>query len=105
MDKGVNLRMIGKCYIRGNDLRYNEVNDSHWQYRHEVCSPNGDHFLEGMCNMGISATMTDTEVIVGAPGCYNWQGHTYTQIISININKHVWEMFYLIVWGQQRMNI
>ncbi|KAK2829162.1 hypothetical protein Q7C36_017152 [Tachysurus vachellii] len=76
MDNGVNLRMIGKCYIRGNDLRYND-SDSQWQYRQEVCSPNGNHFMEGMCNMGISATMTETEVIAGAPGCYNWQGNSY----------------------------
>lgn len=78
MDNGVNLRMIGKCYIRGNDLSYDEINDSQWQYRQEVCSPTGDQVMEGMCNMGISATMTETEVIAGAPGCYNWQGHAYT---------------------------
>lgn len=73
MDNGVNLRMIGKCYIRSNDLSYDE-NDSQWQYRQEVCSPTGDQVMEGMCNMGISATITETEVITGAPGCYNWQG-------------------------------
>lgn len=91
----MNLRMIGKCYIRGNDLSYDEANDNQWQYRQEVCSPNGDQLLEGMCNMGISATMTETEVITGAPGCYNWQGYTYThrktdtQISLMNIHKHI----------------
>ncbi|KAF7698308.1 integrin alpha-3 isoform X2 [Silurus meridionalis] len=77
MDNGANLRMIGKCYIRGNDLSYDDTNDSQWQYRQEVCSPNGNQLMEGMCNMGISATMTETEVIAGAPGCYNWQGNSY----------------------------
>ncbi|KAB5554158.1 hypothetical protein PHYPO_G00046970 [Pangasianodon hypophthalmus] len=77
MDNGVNLRMIGKCYIRGNDLKYDDKNDDQWQYRQEVCSPSGDQIMEGMCNMGISATMTETEVIAGAPGCYNWQGNSF----------------------------
>ncbi|XP_058270381.1 integrin alpha-3 [Hemibagrus wyckioides] len=77
MENGVNLRMIGKCYIRGNDLKFDEENDSQWQYRQEVCKPNGNHLMEGMCNMGISATMTETEVVAGAPGCYNWQGNSY----------------------------
>ncbi|XP_076852042.1 integrin alpha-3-like isoform X2 [Brachyhypopomus gauderio] len=30
-----------------------------------------------MCNMGISGTITQTEVITGAPGCYNWQGNAF----------------------------
>ncbi|XP_017308211.1 integrin alpha-3 [Ictalurus punctatus] len=77
MDNGANLRMIGKCYIRSNDLSYDEANDGQWQDRQEVCSPNGNQDMEGMCNMGISATMTETEVIAGAPGCYNWQGNSY----------------------------
>lgn len=94
MDNGVNLRMIGKCYIRGNNLRYDEINDGQWQDRQEVCQPTGDKDLEGMCNMGISAIMTETEVVAGAPGCYNWQGHTCTrrqadaQILFTNIRKH-----------------
>ncbi|TSK87465.1 Integrin alpha-3 [Bagarius yarrelli] len=77
MDNGVNLRMIGKCYIRGNDLMYDDTSDSQWQYRQEVCSPIDNQLREGMCNMGISATMTETEVITGAPGCFNWQGNSY----------------------------
>lgn len=99
MDNGANLRMIGKCYIRSNDLSYDEANDGQWQDRQEVCSPNGNQDMEGMCNMGISATMTETEVIAGAPGCYNWQGHTYThrqtdtQILLMNIHKHMRKYF------------
>ncbi|KAF5906818.1 integrin alpha-3-like isoform X1, partial [Clarias magur] len=75
MDNGVNLRMIGRCYIRGNDLSFDEYDP--WQYHQEVCSPMDDQLLEGMCNMGISATMTETEVIAGAPGCFNWQGNSF----------------------------
>ncbi|XP_062841066.1 integrin alpha-3 [Trichomycterus rosablanca] len=77
MDSGMNMRMIGKCFIRGNDLTYDEENDYQWQYSQEVCSPEGNHFLEGMCTMGISATITSTEVVAGAPGCYNWQGNSF----------------------------
>lgn len=34
----------------------------------------GDVTSEVMCNMGISASITQTEVIVGSPGSYEWQG-------------------------------
>jgi integrin alpha 3 len=66
-------QMIGKCYIRGNDLNYNET-DMHWQNPDQVCSHTKDITGEVMCNMGISAAITDTEVIVGAPGSFEWQG-------------------------------
>uniref|UniRef100_A0A8C7UJ89 Integrin alpha-2 domain-containing protein n=1 Tax=Oncorhynchus mykiss TaxID=8022 RepID=A0A8C7UJ89_ONCMY len=65
-------QMIGKCYIRGNDLNYNET-DMHWQNPDQVCSHTKDITGEVMCNMGISAAITDTEVIVGAPGSFEWQ--------------------------------
>ncbi|KAI4892916.1 hypothetical protein NFI96_024477, partial [Prochilodus magdalenae] len=76
MDGGNILRMIGKCYIRGNDLSY-DANDYQWQNRDEMCNPNTDQFDEGLCMMGISAAITQTDVIVGAPGCYNWQGNSF----------------------------
>uniref|UniRef100_A0A667WUA6 Integrin alpha-2 domain-containing protein n=1 Tax=Myripristis murdjan TaxID=586833 RepID=A0A667WUA6_9TELE len=56
--------MIGKCYIRGNDLQY-DPDDIQWQSPHQV---------EIMCNTGISAAITQTEVIVGSPGSFEWQG-------------------------------
>uniref|UniRef100_A0A3P8SJT5 Uncharacterized protein n=1 Tax=Amphiprion percula TaxID=161767 RepID=A0A3P8SJT5_AMPPE len=65
--------MIGRCYLRGNDLRYNE-SDFHWQNPDQACSHLGDVTGEVMCNMGISASITQTEVIVGSPGSYVWQG-------------------------------
>uniref|UniRef100_A0AAQ4PAM8 Integrin alpha-2 domain-containing protein n=1 Tax=Gasterosteus aculeatus aculeatus TaxID=481459 RepID=A0AAQ4PAM8_GASAC len=58
--------MIGRCYLRGNDLQYNDT-DIHWQNPDQPCS-------EVMCNVGISASITQTEVIVGSPGSYEWQG-------------------------------
>eukprot|EP00064_Thunnus_orientalis_P006862 superscaffoldBa00000734_g6881 len=68
-------RMIGKCYVRSNDLTYDPNDD--WQtYSYEVCNPNFDMELEGMCNMGISAGMTDTDVYIGATGSYLWQGYS-----------------------------
>lgn len=93
--------MIGRCYIRGNDLQYNDA-DMHWQTLDQPCrlvttptptptptpcsfqtrlwsalvvfSHLGDVTSEVMCNMGISATITQTEVIVGSPGSFEWQG-------------------------------
>uniref|UniRef100_A0A3Q3VQM3 Uncharacterized protein n=1 Tax=Mola mola TaxID=94237 RepID=A0A3Q3VQM3_MOLML len=69
-------RMIGKCYVRSNDLTY-DPNDDWQSYSYEVCNPNFDMQLEGMCNMGISAGMTDTDVYIGATGSYVWQGNVH----------------------------
>ncbi|KAJ8384194.1 hypothetical protein AAFF_G00207420 [Aldrovandia affinis] len=69
-------RMIGKCYVRGNDLTYDSSDD--WQaYSYEGCNPNFDMELEGMCNMGISAGMTETDVYIGSPGSFVWQGNVH----------------------------
>lgn len=69
-------RMIGKCYVRSNDLTYDEFDD--WQTdSYEVCNPNFDMELEGMCNLGISAGMTETDIYFGAPGSYLWQGNVH----------------------------
>lgn len=65
--------MIGKCYVRSNDLTFDDSDD--WQsYSYEVCNPNEDMEFEGMCNMGISGGMTDTDVYIGAPGSFMWKG-------------------------------
>ncbi|XP_037647357.1 integrin alpha-3-like isoform X2 [Sebastes umbrosus] len=68
--------MIGRCYLRGNDLQYNDT-DSHWQKTGQPCNHLGDVSSEVMCNMGISASITQTEVIVGSPGSYEWQGNVH----------------------------
>ncbi|XP_028331160.1 integrin alpha-3b isoform X1 [Gouania willdenowi] len=69
-------RMIGKCYVRSNDLTFDPNDD--WQiYSYERCNPNLDMISEGMCSMGISGGMTDTDVYVGAPGSYLWQGNVH----------------------------
>uniref|UniRef100_A0A8C9R1I2 Integrin, alpha 3b n=1 Tax=Scleropages formosus TaxID=113540 RepID=A0A8C9R1I2_SCLFO len=69
-------RMIGMCYVRGNDLTYDDSDD--WQsYRYENCNPNFDMKEEGMCNMGISGGITKTDVYVGSPGSYWWQGNVH----------------------------
>ncbi|CAL8254912.1 unnamed protein product [Arctogadus glacialis] len=68
--------MIGKCYLRGNDLQ--QYHDSmHWQNPNQVCSHRGDVSGEVMCNMGISADISQTEVLVGSPGSYVWQGNVH----------------------------
>ncbi|KAG7492422.1 hypothetical protein MATL_G00014280 [Megalops atlanticus] len=69
-------RMIGKCYVRGNDLSYDSDDD--WQtYSYEACNPNFDMEQEGMCNMGMSAGMTETDVYTGSPGSFVWQGNVH----------------------------
>ncbi|XP_068611056.1 integrin alpha-3b [Brachionichthys hirsutus] len=73
---GEQRRMIGKCFIRSNDLSFDPNDD--WQtYSYEVCNPNFDMTLEGMCNMGISGGMTENDVYVGATGSYVWQGNVH----------------------------
>ncbi|XP_042331244.1 integrin alpha-3 isoform X2 [Sceloporus undulatus] len=69
-------RMVGKCYIRGNDLGLQE--DDEWQtYHNEICNANTDLEKTGMCQMGISGGFTPYSVYFGAPGAYNWQGTDY----------------------------
>ncbi|KAG7232147.1 hypothetical protein INR49_009487 [Caranx melampygus] len=69
-------QMIGRCYLRGNDLQYDD-NDSHWQNPEQPCSHLSDVRGEVMCNMGISASIGHTEVIMGSPGSYEWQGNVH----------------------------
>ncbi|XP_048869766.1 integrin alpha-3b isoform X1 [Brienomyrus brachyistius] len=70
------FRMIGKCYVRGNDLTFNPTDE--WQsYSYEGCNPNFYMEEEGLCNMGISAGITKTDVFTGSPGSYFWQGNVH----------------------------
>ncbi|XP_069373483.1 integrin alpha-3b isoform X2 [Paralichthys olivaceus] len=71
-------RMIGKCYVRSNDLTF-DPNDDWQDDNYEVCNPNLDMEFEGMCNMGISAGMTDTDVYIGATGSFLWQGNVHVK--------------------------
>ncbi|XP_049925618.1 integrin alpha-3-like isoform X1 [Epinephelus moara] len=76
--------MIGRCYLRGNDLQYNET-DMHWQNPDQPCSHLGDVSTEVMCNMGISAAITQTEVIVGSPGSFEWQGNVHVSWMNPDV--------------------
>ncbi|XP_054849097.1 integrin alpha-3 [Eublepharis macularius] len=77
-------RMVGKCYVRGNDLSLHEDDD--WQtYHNEMCNANTDFEKTGMCQMGISGGFTDSNVYFGAPGAYNWQGTDYV------IHRESWD--------------
>uniref|UniRef100_A0A8D0HI28 Integrin subunit alpha 3 n=1 Tax=Sphenodon punctatus TaxID=8508 RepID=A0A8D0HI28_SPHPU len=68
--------MVGRCYIRGNDLRLNQQDD--WQtYHNEMCNAHTDHKKTGMCQLGTSGGFTANIVYFGAPGAYNWQGTNY----------------------------
>ncbi|XP_053269809.1 integrin alpha-3b isoform X1 [Pleuronectes platessa] len=73
---GEQRQMIGKCYVRSNDLTFDQDDD--WQtYSYEVCNPNLDMNFEAMCNMGISGGMTDNEIYFGSPGSFLWQGNVH----------------------------
>ncbi|XP_029311996.1 integrin alpha-3b isoform X2 [Cottoperca gobio] len=74
--RGEQRRMIGKCYVRSNDLTF-DPNDEWQTYSYEVCNPNYDYELEGMCNMGISGGITETDVYIGSTGSYVWQGNVH----------------------------
>uniref|UniRef100_A0A8C4T739 Integrin, alpha 3b n=1 Tax=Erpetoichthys calabaricus TaxID=27687 RepID=A0A8C4T739_ERPCA len=77
------LRMIGKCFVRGNSLNYDEDDD--WQIHHyEVCNPGGDLNMEGMCSMGMAAGMTETDVYIGMPGSFNWQERKLSNLDKSN---------------------
>ncbi|KAL3967526.1 NADH dehydrogenase (ubiquinone) Fe-S protein 1 [Sarotherodon galilaeus] len=77
-------RMLGKCYVRSNDLTFDQEDE--WQKEnYDVCNPNNDHNLDGMCNMGISGTISETDVYLGSPGSYNWQGDAH--VIWIDAQK------------------
>ncbi|XP_072298458.1 integrin alpha-3-like [Eucyclogobius newberryi] len=68
--------MTGRCFVRGNDLQYND-SDAHWQNPDQVCSHLGDVSGEVMCTMGISAAISQTEIVVGSPGSFDWQGNVH----------------------------
>ncbi|XP_053121294.1 integrin alpha-3 isoform X2 [Hemicordylus capensis] len=79
-------RMVGKCYIHGNDLRLHE--DDVWQTDgNEMCNANTDFEKTGMCQMGISSGFTTDSVYFGAPGAYHWQGTDYV----IQQGSEAWE--------------
>ncbi|XP_056143525.1 integrin alpha-3-like [Lampris incognitus] len=80
-------QMIGRCYIRGNNLQY-DPDDLHWQNPNQFCRANDDQSApedEVMCNVGISAAITQTEIIVGSPGSYEWQGNVHVSWMNPDV--------------------
>ncbi|KAM6951048.1 integrin alpha-3b [Aplochiton taeniatus] len=69
-------RMVGKCFVRGNDLTY-DPNDEWQAFSYEACNPNFDFDNEGLCNLGIAAGISHTDVYIGSPGSYVWQGNVH----------------------------
>ncbi|KAM4844797.1 integrin alpha-3 [Thomomys bottae] len=79
-------RMVGKCYVRGNDLKLDSSDE--WQtYHNEMCNSNTDYLETGMCQLGTSGGFTQNTVYFGAPGAYNWKGSSYM------IQRKDWDLF------------
>uniref|UniRef100_A0A8C3JCQ7 Integrin subunit alpha 3 n=1 Tax=Calidris pygmaea TaxID=425635 RepID=A0A8C3JCQ7_9CHAR len=78
-------RMVGKCYVRGNDLHLN-LSDEWQTYHNEMCNSNTDTDETGMCQMGTSAGFTANIIYFGAPGAYNWQGTDYM------LQREMWDL-------------
>ncbi|NWW51976.1 ITA3 protein, partial [Pedionomus torquatus] len=78
-------RMVGKCYVRGNDLRLN-ISDEWQTYHNEMCNSNTDADETGMCQMGTSAGFSANIIYFGAPGAYNWQGTDYM------LQREMWDL-------------
>ncbi|NXU83277.1 ITA3 protein, partial [Xiphorhynchus elegans] len=79
-------RMVGRCYVRGNDLRL-DLSDEWQTYHHEMCNANTDTDETGMCQMGTSAGFTANIIYFGAPGAYNWQGTDYM------LQREMWDLY------------
>ncbi|NWS76361.1 ITA3 protein, partial [Crotophaga sulcirostris] len=78
-------RMVGRCYVRGNDLQL-DISDEWQTYHNEMCNSNTDTDETGMCQMGTSAGFTANSIYFGAPGAYNWQGTDYM------LQREMWDL-------------
>ncbi|NXX46453.1 ITA3 protein, partial [Tricholaema leucomelas] len=78
-------RMVGRCYVRGNDLSL-DISDEWQTYHNEMCNSNTDNDETGMCQMGTSAGFTANSIYFGAPGAYNWQGTDYM------LQREMWDL-------------
>ncbi|KAM4717104.1 integrin alpha-3-like [Anableps anableps] len=69
-------KMTGQCYLHRNGRSYNEE-QINWQQIQQHCDYRTDHSEEGMCSIGMSVSITQTDAILGSPGSYSWQGNVH----------------------------
>ncbi|XP_047212380.1 integrin alpha-3-like isoform X2 [Girardinichthys multiradiatus] len=82
-------RMIGQCYLHRNGRRYVE-DQINWQQIQQHCDYREDHTGEGMCNIGISASITQTDAIFGSPGSNEWRGNVHAFWMNPD-DEYVWK--------------
>ncbi|XP_015254486.1 PREDICTED: integrin alpha-3 [Cyprinodon variegatus] len=76
---GEQRQMIGKCYVRDNDLTFDDSDEWQSDY-YERCDPGKKLEDEIMCNLGISGGLTENDVFLGAPGSFLWQGNVHVTL-------------------------
>uniref|UniRef100_A0A8C6NXY0 Integrin, alpha 3a n=4 Tax=Nothobranchius TaxID=28779 RepID=A0A8C6NXY0_NOTFU len=78
---------VGQCYLSGDDL-LKDYSISSWHRLDQLCNHEQNEAGQGMCNLGISTFMSDTELIFGSPGSYHWQGSVHVVWTETDIQKN-----------------
>ncbi|XP_078808186.1 integrin alpha-3-like [Oryzias latipes] len=77
-------QMIGRCYLYEN-------NDSEMKFIYQPCDHRDSFIREAMCNVGISAFISQSEIMVGSPGSFMWQGNVHIFWRNPEDDLETWE--------------
>ncbi|KAF6734965.1 Integrin alpha-3 [Oryzias melastigma] len=77
-------QMIGRCYLHG-------INESEMQFVYQPCDHRNNFIREAMCNAGISAFITQDQIVVGSPGSFMWQGNVHAFWRNPDDEWEMWE--------------